>query len=91
MLPVTTLTDIVPRPELVESWTEDELLAALHEATLDWAQFKSVLDGSEARVERYEGVRDRSPNPQSAYCPDRLDPGWRRSRTLAEKNGASLV
>ena len=26
---------LVPRPELVESWTEDELLAALHEATLD--------------------------------------------------------
>ena len=29
------LTDVVPRLEQVESWTEDELIAVLHEAARD--------------------------------------------------------
>lgn len=35
VLPVRILTDVVPRLELVESWTEDELLVVLHEAAHD--------------------------------------------------------
>ena len=35
VLPVKILTDIVPRLELLESWTEDELLTVLHEAADD--------------------------------------------------------
>jgi len=35
VLSVRILTDVVPRLELLESWTEDELVTILHEAADD--------------------------------------------------------
>jgi len=35
VLSARILTDVVPRLELLESWTEDELITVLHEAADD--------------------------------------------------------
>ena len=79
ILSVKMLIDVVSRLELVESWTEDELVTVLHEAAHDLGvvrkTFMTVLRHALSGM-KVCGVVPRSlPN---TYRPDRLDPWWRR-------------
>ena len=73
---VKILTDVVPKLELVESWTEDELITVLHEASRDLdvapKAFMTVLRHALSGM-RVCGTTYRS--SRNAHHPDRLDPG----------------
>lgn len=73
---VKILTGVVPRLELVESWTEDELVTVLHEAThdLEVAQkaFMTVLRYALSGTKVCRAVPRSLPNP---YLFERPDPG----------------
>ena len=81
------MTDVVPRLELVEPWTEDELVTVLHESAHDLGiaqkTFMTVLRHALSGMKVCETV--------NTHGPDRLDLGWRRSWRLLEESGAWLV
>ena len=91
-LSVRILTDVVPRLELVESWTEDELVTVLHETAHDLGivqkTFMMVLRHALSGMKVCGNVTRSTHN---SHCLDRLDLGWRRSWMLLEKSGAWLV
>ena len=92
VLSVRILTDVVPRLEPVESWTEDELVTILNEAAHDLGvvqkTFMTVLRHALSGM-KVCGTVPRS--TQDTYCLGRLDPGWRRSWMLLAKSGAWLA
>ena len=79
VLLVKILTDVVPRPELVEFRTEDELVTVLREAAHDVGVVQktimTVLRHTLSGMKVCRVVPRILPN---TYRPDRLDPGWRR-------------
>ena len=90
ILLVKILTSVVPRLELVESWTEDELVTVLHDVSHDLGvvqkTFMTVLRHALSGMKVRGTVSMIFP---SSHCPvNRLDPGSRKSWKLLEKSGA---
>ena len=85
------MTDVVPRLELVEPWTEDELVTVLHESAHDLGvaqkTFMTVLRHALSGMKVPQSPEGR----RNTHGPDRLDLGWRRSWRLLEESGAWLV
>ena len=83
------LTDVVPRLELVETWTEDELITLLHEASHELGvvpkTFMTVLRHALSGMKVCETV---SRSSWSTHRHDRPDPEWRKSWMLLGKSGA---
>jgi hypothetical protein len=73
---VKILTNVVPRLELVELWTEDELVTVLHEAAHDLGfsqkSLMTVLRHALSGMKVCGATSRSSPN---TYHPDRLDRG----------------
>lgn len=86
---VKILTDVVPRLELVESWTEDELTTILHEASHDLGvaqkTFMTVLRHALSGMKVCGTVPRGSPN---TYRPHRPGLGSRKSWMLLARSGA---
>ena len=76
VLSVRILTDVVPRLEPMESWTEDELVTILNEAAHDLGVVqKTFMTVLRHALSGMKVCRTVPWSTQDTYCLGRLDPG----------------
>ena len=86
------LTTVVPRLEAMKSWTEDDLVADLHEVIHDLGvSQKTFMTILRHALSGMKVCTMASGTSLDAYCRRRRGRGWQKSWRLLEKKGVWLV